>query len=78
MQTVSENKLQEIAVRIREMREIIGFSVAEMAEKTEVSIQEYEAYEAGRCDLPFTFIHNCSVAFNIEITEFLNGPSAHM
>ena len=52
MQTVSENKLQEIAVRIREMREIIGFSVAEMAEKTEVSIQEYEAYEAGRCDLP--------------------------
>ena len=30
------NSLAEVAARIREMREIMGFSVSDMAEKTEV------------------------------------------
>ena len=30
-------KLSEMAARIREMREIIGYSVEQMAEKTEVA-----------------------------------------
>ena len=36
----SYEKLQEVAKRIKEMREIMGFSVSEMAEKTEVSVDE--------------------------------------
>ena len=43
-------KLQEVAIRIREMRDICGFTVAEMAEKTEVSNAAYVAYEAGELD----------------------------
>ena len=43
-------KLSEMAARIREMREIIGYSVEQMAEKTEVSVAEYEAVEAGKSD----------------------------
>ena len=39
-------KLQEVAERIREMREIAGFSEGQMAEKTEVSVEEYAMYEA--------------------------------
>ena len=35
MQT-SQNPLMEIALRIREMREIMGLTEAEMAEKTQV------------------------------------------
>ena len=48
------NQLAEIAFRIREMREIMGYSIPTMAEKTEVSVAEYEAYEQGRTDLPLT------------------------
>ena len=40
------NPLMEIAERIREMREIVGYSEAEMAEKTEVSVEQYHSYEA--------------------------------
>ena len=36
-----QTKLQEVAIRIREMRDICGFSVAEMAQKTEVSVEEH-------------------------------------
>ena len=72
------NQLQEVGYRIREMRNIAGFTVAEMAEKTEVSVTEYERYEAGECDFPFTFIHKCAKAFGIELTDLLEGSSAKL
>ena len=71
-------KLKEVAIRIREMRDICGFTVAEMAEKTEVSVPEYIRYEAGELDFPFSFIHKCSLAFGIGITDLLEGRSAHL
>ena len=71
-------RLNEVALRIREMREIYGFTEAEMAEKTEVSVDEYCAYEAGQRDFPFTFIHKCALAFDIGITDLLEGQSAHL
>ena len=78
MQTVSENKLLEIAVRIKEMREIIGYSVEEMAQKTEVTREQYLIFEQGKEDLPFSFIHKCALAFDVEITDLLKGHSAHL
>ncbi|MBE6642551.1 MAG: cupin domain-containing protein [Ruminococcaceae bacterium] len=72
------NKLLEVAVRIREMREIFGFTIKEMAEKTEVTVNQYLQYENGQLDFPFTFIHKCSMAFGIGITDLLEGKSAHL
>ncbi|MBP3666654.1 MAG: AMP-binding protein [Clostridia bacterium] len=71
-------KLQEVAIRIREMRDICGYTVAEMAEKTEVSTDDYLRYEAGELDFPFSFIHKCAQAFGIGITDLLEGRSAHL
>lgn len=72
------NELLEIAQRIREMREISGFSVDEMAEKTDTSAEKYISYESGELDFPFTFIHKCAAAFGIGITDILEGQSAHL
>ena len=71
-------QLMEVAFRIREMRGICGFSELEMARKTDTTPEEYRAYEAGMVDLPFTFIHKCSLAFGIGITDLLEGHSAHL
>ncbi|MBQ9785304.1 MAG: AMP-binding protein [Clostridia bacterium] len=49
-----------------------------MAEKTEVSVEAYRQYEKGELDFPFTFIHKCSLAFGIGITDLLEGRSAHL
>lgn len=73
-----ENKLTEIAARIREMREISGFGPEEMAAKTDTSVEEYLAYENGKQDFPFTFIHKCAIAFGLEITNLLEGSSAKL
>ena len=78
MATVSNEKLLEVAVRIREMREICGISAAEMAIKTEVTLEEYNAYESGEMDFPFSFIHKCALAFEIDITDLLEGHSANL
>lgn len=76
MAQVEKQKLLEVAVRIKEMREICGFSQEEMAKRIEVSVNEYCDYESGKLDFPFTFIHKCSLAFGIGISDLLEGKSA--
>lgn len=77
-ETTALKQLSEIVSRIKGMREIMGWTVSEMAQKTEVSVDDYSAYEEGAEDLPFTFIHKCALAFGIEITELLEGEGAHL
>lgn len=71
-------KIYEVAERIREMREIAGFSEEKMAQLTDISLEQYKEYEKGMTDLPFTFIHKCSLAFDIGINDLLEGQSAHL
>ena len=78
MATVELSKLHEVAQRIREMREIASLTEEEMAKLTEVSLEEYRLYESGKQDFPFTFIHKCSLAFGIGITDLLEGKSARL
>ena len=73
--TSTTTQLQEIALRIREMRDILGYSVQKMAELTEVSDEQYKAYESGEVDLPFTYMHKCAKIFGIEIADLLEGTS---
>ena len=72
------NQLMEIALRIREMREILGYSKQKMADLTEVSEETYRLYETGTVDLPFTFMHKCAKVFGLEITDLLEGQSAKL
>ncbi len=74
----AKEQLMEIASRIKEMREIMGWSIAEMAEKTEVSEQQYITFEGANADIPFSFIHKCALAFDVELTELLEGHSARL
>ena len=73
-----QQQIFEVVQRIKEMRDICGFSVEQMAEKTEVSTQQYELYETGTVDLPFTFVHKCALAFNIGLADLLEGQSARL
>ena len=68
-------KIQEMAARIHEMREISGFSVEEMATRTGVSIDEYVKCENGNADLNFAFIYRCALAFKVDVTDLIEGFS---
>ena len=71
-------QLMDVAMRIREMREILGYSIGKMAELTQIDADTYTLYESGNTDLPFTFIHNCAKAFGVEIPVLLEGHSAKL
>ena len=68
-------KIQEMAGRIRELREISGFTPAEMAGKTGVSIEEYLLCEAGGSNLTFAFLYRCALAFGVDVTDLIEGQS---
>ena len=74
----ANEQLKEIASRIKEMREIMGWSIIEMAEKTEVSEEQYKIFENASADIPFSFIHKCALSFDVELTELLEGHSARL
>ena len=74
--TNSKLRIAEVATRIREMRSVTGHSVAEMAALTGMDPAQYELYESGAEDLPFSFIYSCARAFNMELTELLEGNNA--
>lgn len=71
-------QLSEVASRIKEMREIMGYSTLEMAGKTDVTEEKYLCYESGKADIPFTFIHKCALEFGVEMTELLEGKTAKL
>ncbi len=73
--TALEYKIQEMAGRIRELREITGLTVAEMAVRTGVSEEEYRQCEAGAHELNISFLYRCALSFGVDVTDLIEGHS---
>ncbi len=71
-------KIKEMANRIKELREIESLSTLEMAERTGVSEEEYIKCEEGKSDLNFAFIYRCAQAFNVDVTDIIEGQSPNL
>ena len=71
-------KIKEMARRISVLREIENLSVAYMAEKTGVTEEEYLACENGLSDLNFAFLYRCALAFNVDVTDIIEGKSPNL
>lgn len=68
-------KIKEMAGRIKELREIEGISVEDMAVNTGVSKEEYLSCENGESDLNFAFIYRCAMALKVNVTDIIEGDS---
>ena len=68
-------KIREVAQRIRELREISGFTVEEMAQRTNLSVDEYVACEAGQRNLNIAFLYRCTLSFGVDMGDLLEGRS---
>ena len=73
-----EFKIMEMAKRIADLREIVGLSVEEMAQKTGISEEEYLACEAGQRDLNFAFLYRCALALKVDVTDIIEGSSPRL
>ena len=68
-------KIKEMAGRIKALREIEGLTTYEMAKKTDITEEEYIKCEQGLLDLNFAFIYRCALAFNVDVTDIIEGRS---
>ncbi len=73
-----ENRINNIAQRIRSLREIVGYTTAEMAQKTGVPEEEYILCESGGSDLSFAFLYTCAQALNVDVTDLIEGSSPRL
>ncbi len=71
-------KMKEVAERIRELREITGLSVEEMASRTGLSVDEYIACESGNRNLSVAFLYHCTLSFGVDMSDLLEGRSAKL
>ena len=73
-----EIKILEMAQRICELRQIVGYTTSQMAEKTGVSEAEYLACEAGQSDLNFAFLYRCAQVLGVDVTDIIEGISPRL
>ena len=73
--TAMEYKIREIAGRIRELRQISGISVEEMAKRTDTSVEEYVQYEEGSRNMSIAFLYRCVLIFGVDFSDLLEGRS---
>ncbi|MBQ3214725.1 MAG: AMP-binding protein [Oscillospiraceae bacterium] len=68
-------KIREVAQRIRELREVSGFTVEEMAARTNTTVEEYLQCEAGDRNLSVAFLYRCTLSFGVDMGDLLEGRS---
>jgi transcriptional regulator with XRE-family HTH domain len=71
-------KINDIAQRIRALRDATGFTACDMAAVTGVTEKEYNDLENGKSDFTFTFLYKCAEKFGVDIVELLTGENPHL
>lgn len=69
---------EEIAPRVRGLREAVGYTPAELAEKTGYTTEEVERYESGTAEIPVSFLFETAKACGVDTTELISGGAAHL
>ena len=68
----------QIAARVREMREVMEFSQADVAAKLGIDLAQYQRYESGEATLPVSTIYALAGIFGVDFTTLLTGDAPRM
>ena len=70
--------LRDVAARIRELKEISGYTTSELARMTNFPESDVRLYESGSAEMPFSFVHKCAIAFGVDIVDLIEGTSPRL
>ncbi len=71
-------QIQQIAERIRELREILDISRQDAAGKVGIPLETYDSYESARADIPIGVLYGLASLFGVDPTELLTGDGPRM
>jgi len=72
------DQIKQIAVRIKELREISGTPLETLAKELSISSDTYSQYESGNVDIPVSFLYKISNWFKVELTAILTGENPRL
>jgi quercetin dioxygenase-like cupin family protein len=73
-----QEKIKEIADRVRELRELSEIKVTEMAEYLQIPNETYNKYESGIEDFPVGILFKIAHKLHIDMAVLLTGEKPHM
>ena len=65
----------QVASRIKELREISGYSRHAVAKLVGVEYDTYKDYEESGADIPISVLYKLANEFGVDFTEILTGKS---
>lgn len=73
-------QIQQIAERIKELREIAGISAESFASELNIETNLLLNYESGTTDIPVGFLIKVAIRFSLELSALLRGdqPKLHV
>lgn len=73
-----QEKIKEIAARVRELRELSDLMVKDMAEYLHISDETYENYENGTEDIPASVLFEIAQKLRVDMAILLTGEEPRM
>lgn len=68
-------QIKDIGMRLASLREDMDFTAEEMAEKLNVDIETYKAYENGDMDFSFSVIYNAAEILGVDVLDLISGDA---
>jgi transcriptional regulator with XRE-family HTH domain len=68
-------KVKDIAVRIKGLRLLAGITEQEIADVINLSVEDYCRYENGEDDFPISLLYEIADFYKVDLTEILTGVS---
>lgn len=70
--------LKLIAARIRELRDVYGYTTADVAAKLGVSSEQYERFESDGTDIPISVLYHLAGMYDVGLAEILTGSTPRL
>jgi len=71
-------QMRQVAGRLREIREVCGYTPQQAAAWLGVSPEQYLGYEESGENIPISALYKLSIEYGVDITEILTGQSPRL
>ncbi len=73
-----EQQIRELTDRIRELREVCGYTAEQLAEELGIDAALYRSYETEGLNIPINIIFQIANKFGVDFNELLTGESGKL
>ncbi|MCL2088793.1 MAG: cupin domain-containing protein [Oscillospiraceae bacterium] len=71
-------QMKQLAGRIKEIREICGYTAQDAAERLGIGVQKYLEYENSGENIPISVLYELTSYYGVDMTEILTGKSPRL